>query len=97
MTWFEAPLLVMHNFVSKKEHWLAAGSDYFGALGLSNYGVENDPFLYYAEGQVLVMFSSSEEHIFKGQLRTNQGNPIFAQQPVFEPFYHPVRPANNFT
>lgn len=92
MTWFETPLLVVHNFVGKHEHWLAACGGYFGSLGVGDYGVQDCPIFYGAEGEVFIVFSSSEEHIFKGQFRANQGNPTFAQQPIFEPSFHPLRP-----
>nr|WP_163011015.1 hypothetical protein [Pseudomonas viridiflava] len=92
MAGFKSSLFVMHYFVGKQEDWLAACGGYFGSLDVGDDGVEDRPLFYGAEGEVFVMFSSSEEHILKGQFRANQGNPTFAQQPIFEPSFHPLRP-----
>lgn len=39
MAGFESSLFVMHHFVGKQEHWLAAGRDHFGSLGVGDDGV----------------------------------------------------------
>ena len=70
MAGLESSLFVMHHFVGKQEHWLAACSDYFGSLGVGDYGVEDDPFLYYAERQVFVVSPGFDEDSFKRELRT---------------------------
>ncbi|SFO21619.1 hypothetical protein SAMN05444065_109270 [Pseudomonas syringae] len=43
ITGLKSPLLVMHNFVSKQEHWLAACSDYFRSLIVGDHGIQDDP------------------------------------------------------
>ena len=92
MAWLETPLLVMNDFVGKQKHGLAASGDHFGSLGVGDDCIENYPLLDDAKRHPLVMFSSSEEHIFERQLRTNQGNLIFTQQSILDPSYHPTRP-----
>ena len=39
MAGLESSLFVMHHFVGKQEHWLAAGRDHFGSLGVGDDGV----------------------------------------------------------
>ena len=72
MTWLKTALFVMHHLVGKQKHGLAASGNHLCALSVSDDGVENDPFLYYAEGQVLVVLSSREDHILQTQLGAAQ-------------------------
>lgn len=65
MAGLESSLFVMHNFVSKQEHWLAAGSDYLGLFGVGDYGVEDDPFFDDAEGEVFVVFPDYSDDFIK--------------------------------
>ncbi|WP_282349014.1 hypothetical protein [Pseudomonas sp. PS01301] len=55
MTWFETPLLVVHNFVGKQEDWLAACGGYFGSLGVGDDGVKDEPLLDDAERHPFAM------------------------------------------
>lgn len=88
MTWFETPLLVVHNFVGKQEDWLAACGGYFGSLGVGDGGVEDEPLLDGTEGKVFVVLSGRFERFVEGQLKANELDPWVAQQAIVDGAIH---------
>jgi hypothetical protein len=71
MAGLKTTLLVMHNFVGKQEHWLAASGDYFGSLGVGDNGVKDYPILDSAEREVFVVPSGRHQSVIEPQLSTN--------------------------
>lgn len=71
VTGFESSLFVVHYFVGKQKHWLATGSDYFGSLGVGDYGVKDYPFLDDAEGHMPVVHSGCLKGFIKGEFEAH--------------------------
>lgn len=71
MAGFESSLFVMHHFVGKQEHWLAACSGYFRSLGVGDDGVQDCPLFYSAEGHPLVVLPGCLQSVIETDLRTH--------------------------
>ena len=88
MAGFKSSLFVMHHFVGKHKHWLAACSDYFGSLGVGDHGVQDDPLFDGTEGKVLGMLPGRFELFVEGQLKANELDPWVAQQAIVDGAIH---------